>query len=177
MADYGPTNFDIRHHFSFTPSYTLPSKKSPLQLLEGWSVQSAILVTLGTPMERRDVASNLSGSLEKKDRWDFFGNPSDFTQTSNVIPFYSGSNIAAMPAACTTAAASIGTTATSSGEVWLLCARQFGADCAATQHVRHGVPQHVSWTGLCRLGLLYIQEYRRSRNGSPLSSARSSSTS
>ena len=44
MADYGPTMFDVRHHFSFTPSYILPSKKSPLQLLEGWSVQSAVLI-------------------------------------------------------------------------------------------------------------------------------------
>jgi hypothetical protein len=112
MADYGPTNFDIRHHFTFSPSYTLPSKKSPLQLLEGWSLQSAIMVTSGLPWNA-STTTNLSGSLEKKDRWDFFGNPADFTQTSNVIPFYSGKNIAAMPAACTAAASSLGTTATS----------------------------------------------------------------
>jgi hypothetical protein len=112
MADYGPTNFDIRHHFTFSPSYALPSKKSPLQLLEGWSLQSAIMVTSGLPWNA-STSTNLSGSLEKKDRWDFFGNPADFTQTSSVIPFYAGKNIAAMPAACTAAASSLGTTATS----------------------------------------------------------------
>ena len=85
MADYGPTNFDVRHHFSFTPSYILPSKKSRFQLLEGWSVQSAILATSGLPWNA-STKKNLSGSNEQKDRWDFFGNPSDFTQTSNVIP-------------------------------------------------------------------------------------------
>lgn len=111
-ADYGPTGFDVRHNFSFSPSYVLPSKKSPLQLLEGWSLQSAILIHTGFAWTASD-SRNLSGTLEKKDRWDFFGNPSDFSQGSSPIPFYSGSNIAAMPAACTQAAASIGTTATS----------------------------------------------------------------
>ena len=106
MADYGPTNFDVRHHFSFTPSYILPSRKSPLQLLEGWSVQSAILATSGLPWNA-STTKNLSGSNEKKDRWDFFGNPSDFTQTSEVIPFYS--NVATMPSACITEGTAIGT--------------------------------------------------------------------
>ena len=113
-ADYGPTNFDVRHHFSFTPSYTIPSRKAPLQLLEGWSIQSAILMTTGLPWNA-STKKNLSGSTEQKDRWDFFGNPSDFTQNSNPIPFYPGSDVAAMtmPAACTTAANSINTAGTS----------------------------------------------------------------
>ena len=110
MGDYGPTNFDIRHHFSFTPSYTIPGRKAPLQLLEGWSVQSAVLMTTGLPWNA-STTKNLSGSNEKKDRWDFFGNPSDFTQTSNVIPFYT--NVATMPAQCLTDANLIGTTTTS----------------------------------------------------------------
>ncbi len=112
MADYGPTAFDIRHNFTFSPSYALPSKKSPLQLLEGWSLQSAILIHTGFAWTASDTR-NLSGTNEKKDRWDFFGNPSDFNQTTTPIPFFAGANIAAMPAACTQAAASIGTTATS----------------------------------------------------------------
>jgi hypothetical protein len=112
MSDYGPTPFDIRHHFTFTPSYAIPGIKSPLQLLEGWSVQATTLFTTGTPWTATD-STNLSGTLEKKDRWDFFGNSSDFTQTSHVIPYYPGNNIAAMPTACTSAAAAIGTTATS----------------------------------------------------------------
>lgn len=116
MGDYGPTNFDVRHHFSFTPSYILPSKKSRFQLLEGWSVQSAILATSGLPWNAASN-KNLSGSLEKKDRWDFFGNPGDFTQTSTVIPFYPGFvtvNGAAvinpsLPSGCVTNATAIGT--------------------------------------------------------------------
>jgi hypothetical protein len=112
MGDYGPTGFDIRHNFTFSPSYVLPSKKSPLHLLEGWSLQSAVLLHTGFAWTA-STTTNISGTNEKKDRWDFFGNPSDFNQTTSTIPFYAGSNIAAMPAACTQSAASIGTTATS----------------------------------------------------------------
>jgi hypothetical protein len=116
MGDYGPTNFDVRDHFSFTPSYTLPGRKAPLQLLEGWSIQSAILMTTGLPWNASS-SSNFSGSTEKKDRWDFFGNPGDFTQTDQVIPWYSGTVKVAgvttfnpnMPAACITQATAIGT--------------------------------------------------------------------
>ena len=118
MGDYGPTNFDVRDHFSFTPSYTLPSRKAPLQLLEGWSIQSAILMTSGLPWNA-STSKNLSGSTEKKDRWDFFGNPSDFTQTDHVIPFYAGTVTTPgppsvtvfnpnMPAACITQATAVG---------------------------------------------------------------------
>jgi len=113
MADYGPTGFDVRNNFTLSPTYVLPSKKSPLQLLEGWSIQSAVLIHGGFAWTA-STSTNLSNTNEKKDRWDFFGNPSDFNQVNGrTIPFYSGSNIAAMPAACTNAATSIGTTATS----------------------------------------------------------------
>jgi len=64
-ADYGPTGFDIRHNFTFSPSYVLPSKKSPLQLLEGWSVQSAVLIHTGFAWTA-STTTNLSGTNERK---------------------------------------------------------------------------------------------------------------
>ena len=111
QGDYGASNFDVRNHFSLTPTYVLPSKKSPGQILEGWTINSAILIQGGFPWSPRD-SRDLSGTNELQDRWDFFGNPSDFTAGPNPIPFYKGGS-ANMPAACTQAAASIGTTTTS----------------------------------------------------------------
>ena len=111
QGDYGASNFDIRHHFSFTPTYNIPGKKSPGQILQGWTINSAILVQSGFPWSPRD-SRDLSGTDELQDRWDFFGNPSDFNAGPNSIPFYAGGS-ANMPAACTQAAASIGTTNTS----------------------------------------------------------------
>jgi hypothetical protein len=113
-GDFGPTNFDLRHNFTFSPSYALPSIKSPLQLLEGWTLQSAIQIHTGFAWTAT-TSSNVSGTNEKKDRWDFFGNSSDFQQGPNPIPFFPGktaANIAAMPSACLQAANSIGTTNT-----------------------------------------------------------------
>jgi hypothetical protein len=109
QLDYGPSNFDLRHHFSFTPTYVLPSKKSPLQLLEGWSVQSAVLLESGMPWNVAD-RRNLDGTGEGGDRWDFFGNPNDFNVGPVSIPYFKGTN-PNMPAACTTAAQSIGASA------------------------------------------------------------------
>ena len=116
QLDYGPFGFDLRHHFSFTPTYILPSKKSPLQLLEGWSVQSAVLLETGFPWGPTDKR-NLDGSNEGQDRWDFFGNPSDFNVGPTSIPFtpgtvkVSGSTVfnPAMPTSCITQATAIGT--------------------------------------------------------------------
>ena len=107
-AEYGPTNFDLRHHFSFTPTYSVPSRKAPLQLLSGWSIQSAILITSGFPWSVRDTR-NLSGVNEQADRWDFYGNPSDFTSAPISIRFYA-SGAANMPAICQTAASALGGT-------------------------------------------------------------------
>ena len=88
MADYGPTGFDVRNNFTLSPTYIIPSKKSPLQLLEGWSIQSAILIHAGFAWTA-STTTNISGTNEKKDRWDFFGNPSDFTPGPGItIPWY-----------------------------------------------------------------------------------------
>jgi hypothetical protein len=111
MLDYGASTFDIRHRFSLTPTYNIPGKKSPGQLLEGWVVNSGILIESGLPWNAVD-SRDLSGTDELQDRWDFFGKPSDFTAGPNPIPFYSGGS-PNMPAACLQAAASIGTTNTS----------------------------------------------------------------
>jgi hypothetical protein len=89
-GDYGASAFDVRHHFSFTPTYNIPGKKSPGQILQGWVVSSAILFETGQPWSAVD-SRDLSGTGEFQDRWDFFGTPSDFNATSNPIPYFPGS--------------------------------------------------------------------------------------
>ena len=43
------------------------------------------------------ISDNISGTNEFADRWDFFGNPKDFTSGPNPIPFYTGSTLSAFP--------------------------------------------------------------------------------
>ena len=111
--DYGNSDFDIRHHVSLSVSYNIPGKRSPAQLLEGWSVNSLVVLQSGLPWIAKDTSDNLSLTGEFQDRWDFVGNPSDFTAGVNPIPFYPGSlaGTSGMPAACTNAASANGATA------------------------------------------------------------------
>jgi len=106
--DYGAANFDQRHHFSLTLNYALPGKKGYGQMLEGWSINSAVLLQSGLPWNPSDKRDISATGDKVADRWDFFGNPSDFQASRTAIPFFPGGS-ANMPAMCTQEATAIGT--------------------------------------------------------------------
>jgi carboxypeptidase family protein len=116
-ADYGNSDFDQRHHFSFTLNYALPGKKGYGQMLEGWVVNSAVLIQSGLPWGPTDTSDISKSGDKRSDRWDFFGNPSDFKAGKFPIPFYPG-NVKVggvkvinpnLPASCVANATAIGT--------------------------------------------------------------------
>lgn len=76
--DYGSSDEDIRHRFTFSITYTLPEKKTRSQLLEGWQVNTIISMQSGQPWNINDQTNNFSGTNELADRWDAFGNLADF---------------------------------------------------------------------------------------------------
>jgi hypothetical protein len=84
--EYASSDFDIRHRFTLTITYALPSKKSALQLREGWQINSIVTLQSGQPWLVDDLSSNFSGTFERADRWDFFGNPADFTSGPPDFP-------------------------------------------------------------------------------------------
>jgi Carboxypeptidase regulatory-like domain/TonB dependent receptor len=92
--EYASGDFDIRHRFTATASYAIPGKKGYAQLLEGWKLNT--IVTLQSPQPwlvfdgSHDFSTGGSGVGDLTDRWDFFGNPSDFRSGANSIPFCSG---------------------------------------------------------------------------------------
>jgi Carboxypeptidase regulatory-like domain len=89
-TEYGSSDFDVRHRFTFTTSYALPGRKGFGQLLEGWKLNG--IVTLQSPQRWTisDTNNDFSGSGDTADRWNFFGNPNDFKSGSSSIPFCSG---------------------------------------------------------------------------------------
>jgi len=120
--DYGSGDFDYRQRFTMTGTYLIPGKKSPLQLLEGWQLNSTLNILSGVPVGAFDTASDLSGTGEQDDRWSIVGNARDFTEgTTAMLPCWgvTGStfgktqgctpvtNIAAMPQACQNAAVAL----------------------------------------------------------------------
>lgn len=101
LNDYGAAQFDIRHHFGLTLTYNIPGVKSPGQMLQGWTLSSAIVIQSGLPWDAVDTSNDVSRTGQLVDRWDFFGNPRDFKATGNPIPFYAPGS--SMPAPCTQA--------------------------------------------------------------------------
>ncbi|HTC65468.1 MAG TPA: TonB-dependent receptor [Candidatus Saccharimonadales bacterium] len=88
QLEYGDSNFDIRHRFTFTTTYAIPGRKGFGQALEGWQINSILSVQTAQPWSAVDTSSNISGTGENVDRWDFVGKPSDFTAGPNPIPFF-----------------------------------------------------------------------------------------
>jgi hypothetical protein len=95
-AEYGSSDFDIRHRLTFTVTYNIPGKKGFGQMLEGWQINSIVNYATAQPWQTFDNSDNFSGTGEKADRWDIFGNAADFPSGKNSIP-YCGVNNAGLP--------------------------------------------------------------------------------
>ena len=119
---YGPSDYDIRNRITFSTTYTLPGRKAPLQMLEGWQLNSVVTLQGGMPWSARDFSNDVSGTGEVNnldayhEGWNFAGHTSDFTSGPGTIPCWSGSGGAALtgctlttePQACVTAANALG---------------------------------------------------------------------
>ncbi len=143
-ADYGNLAVDARNHVTLAVTYALPGRKSWGQLLEGWTVNSAVNAFSATPLTVIDSSFDTSGTGEKLDRWNLSGPATPFDQilggaglapcfglsssklvtasSSPCIVVAAGSGakgspsfVANMPAACVAAAES---GSTSNGGLW-----------------------------------------------------------
>jgi hypothetical protein len=108
-AEHGSADFDLRHRFTFSATYELPSRKSALQLLEGWQLTSLVTVQSGYPMEFFDADDDFTGTGEGfnnlgNDRWNILGNPTNIHWSQSApIPFVDASNPDCVRAANTSA--------------------------------------------------------------------------
>jgi hypothetical protein len=91
---YTNSDFDILHRFTLTTTYALPGRRGFAQMLEGWSLNSSVVLQSGLPWGAGDVSNDFSGTGEINNRgsqlegWDFIGNPSDFT----MVHGFTGNN-------------------------------------------------------------------------------------
>jgi hypothetical protein len=137
---YTNTDFDIRHRFTLSLDYALPSRKGFGQVLEGWSVNAIVIVTSGLPWGIADLSNDFSGTnaigstaQNEGEQWNFFGNPSNFTPVHGFtdtnggwenggggLPFFPGGgtdpNNPTTNATCNAKAAAIGPLALASLE-------------------------------------------------------------
>jgi hypothetical protein len=125
-------------------NYAIPGRKGLGQMLEGWGVNSIVMIQSGLPWGLADLTDDFSGTNEIAnstqtlgEQWDFFGNPKDFTPVhgwtetnggvlsggTGGVPFFPGTATdaagntiinPALPAACTSHAAALGQLGTAS---------------------------------------------------------------
>ncbi len=116
--EYGSSDMDIRHRLALSTTYVIPGKKSPGQLLQGWQLNSIVTLQSGQPWNVV-AGSDFSQTGEGGERWDFFGNPSDFKARPGGIPCFGFGGtppcVPAIPAACTNAATKTGATSELAG--------------------------------------------------------------
>ncbi len=77
-ADYGKSDFDVRHRLTVTATYNIPGIKGYGQVLEGWQINTIVTYATSQPWIVFDSADNFSGTGENVDRWNITGNPADF---------------------------------------------------------------------------------------------------
>jgi TonB dependent receptor len=107
--EYGNSTYDLRHRFTFGPSYEIPGKKGFAQMLQGWQVASTVKLFSGFPINAIDPTTplggdDISGIGEGQDRWDLVGNPHDFNGFGNAAPIPCFYNPAGNPGAPNTSA-------------------------------------------------------------------------
>lgn len=108
--EYASSDFDMRHRFTLSVTYDLPEKKSFAQLLEGWQLISIVSLYGPQPWGPMDTGDDISMTGEGVDRWDFFGNPRDFSSDPRgagtpLLPIYYAPG--STPAVCNNAASTV----------------------------------------------------------------------
>jgi carboxypeptidase family protein len=109
--EYANSDFDMRQRLTLSISYAIPGKHGFGEMLEGWQINSIVTLESSQYWPVIDTGTNVSGSGEGHDRWDFFGDPNDFKSGPTSIPYFAGGS-ANMPSACIADAASVGASAT-----------------------------------------------------------------
>ena len=105
---YGTSKNDIPDRFTFSPTYKIPGKKVPGQMLEGWSVSSIVTLQTGQPWWPVDQTGDILGTGEfstqvsaAETMWNYTGPTSAFRAGNSAIPLLTG---AKATSACLTAA-------------------------------------------------------------------------
>ncbi len=111
--NYGSAGYDLRHRFIFSPTYKLPDRKSPLQALEGWSLNAILTLQSGLSYTISDsTTTDWLGNNGKANGsigggvfqyWNFIG-PRDAFSHNSAPPVFLSGNAALSDSACAGAA-------------------------------------------------------------------------
>jgi hypothetical protein len=128
-AEYGDSDFDVRHRLTITATYNIPGIKGFAQMLEGWTINGIVTLQSAQPWTMNDTSDNFAvpnatdfnggANGELTYRWNFSGDPANFKSGANSIPYCSG------PTNCSTTSAIYGTSINfspaQSATMWAQC--------------------------------------------------------
>jgi hypothetical protein len=84
----GNGDYDIRHRFTLSVTYDLPSVKTKWQMLEGWQATSIVNLQAGEPYTLGDYGDDISATGEYNDRWNMTGPTSNIHWSpSTTLPY------------------------------------------------------------------------------------------
>jgi RNA polymerase sigma factor (sigma-70 family) len=101
--DYGSASSDLRHRFTFSPTYSFPSVAGFGGLLDGWRISSVFRYQVGRPINYTISSSNDFAGTGRGTRYDLTGDASDFhtdpqqdignVRNPNTAQFYAGCRV------------------------------------------------------------------------------------
>jgi hypothetical protein len=111
-AEYGNSDFDVRHRLTLSITYAIPGKKGFAQALEGWEINTIATLASSQYWGPIDLTTDIVGlgglpvspPQGTPMRWDFSGNPADFKSGPTPIPYFPGASNPACAAQANTAA-------------------------------------------------------------------------
>ena len=94
--NYGNGDNDVRHRFTFSPTYAIPGIKAPGQMLQGWTISSIVTLQSGLPWFPSDATNDFTGTNGFNDSisssiqtWNYTGPASAFKAGPTPIPCFS----------------------------------------------------------------------------------------
>ena len=112
-AEYGNSDFDVRHRFTLTATYNIPGIKGYWQAFEGWTINGILSLQSAQPWTMNDTSDNFAvpnatdfnggANGELSYRWNFSGDPTNFKSGANSIPYCTG------PGSCSVTSSVYGT--------------------------------------------------------------------
>ena len=98
--NYGNLTIDLRHRFTFSPTYNIPGMKSPAEMLQGWSLSAILVVQSGLAWNPSEKTTDWLGNGENAgggnatavtQYWNYMGPKSAFSNAGPTpIPCYDG---------------------------------------------------------------------------------------
>ncbi len=98
--EYANSDFDIRHRLTVSLTYAVPGKGGSWQMLEGWEINTIATLESSQPWGPIDLTTGIAGigglpvspPQATPQRWDFYGNPSDFKSGPTPTPYFPGTS-------------------------------------------------------------------------------------